>query len=340
LTTLKLYDHNKSVIKKTVLVFLILILFVVFLPIPSYAGPQIPPIAEGPGLILPDSPLFFLDKIKQEVRLFFAFSLQNKAKTYSAIAGERLAELRFMLARNNKNGIEVDLKGISENLENAANSLTEAQFRGENVELLSENINNDIKRRQDSLDILLSQSTGELKAMVLGVQTSIYQSKTKIESGLPVQKMENEVRDDLIRQITSKIGYASDSSREILLKLGMLKNLESESSAKSIKIREEELRKATSLKNTAQIKEKQSLLDFEKKNQEKIFAAYQRLTEAAKKAQDATAAYQRAQQELYQLLNQSSAPVPIPTCRPRPACLDAIPRCLIAETSGMCPRTK
>ncbi len=30
---------------------------------------------------------------------------------------------------------------------------------------------------------------------------------------------------------------------------------------------------------------------------------------------------------------------PTPTCRPRPACLDAIPRCMIPETSDMCPPT-
>ena len=29
---------------------------------------------------------------------------------------------------------------------------------------------------------------------------------------------------------------------------------------------------------------------------------------------------------------------PTPTCRPRPACLDATPRCLISETSDMCPK--
>ncbi len=28
---------------------------------------------------------------------------------------------------------------------------------------------------------------------------------------------------------------------------------------------------------------------------------------------------------------------PTPTCRPRPACLDSTPRCLIPETSDMCP---
>lgn len=31
---------------------------------------------------------------------------------------------------------------------------------------------------------------------------------------------------------------------------------------------------------------------------------------------------------------------PTPSCRPRPACLDATPRCLIPETSDMCPPTK
>ena len=33
----------------------------------------------------------------------------------------------------------------------------------------------------------------------------------------------------------------------------------------------------------------------------------------------------------------SMLPTPTPTCVPRPACLDAIPRCLIPETSDMCP---
>ncbi len=32
------------------------------------------------------------------------------------------------------------------------------------------------------------------------------------------------------------------------------------------------------------------------------------------------------------------APKPSATCIPRPACLDATPRCLIPETSNMCPK--
>ncbi len=295
-------------IKKAVLVFLTLILFLAFLPSSSYAQAQIPPTAEGPGLILPDSPLFFLDKIKQDIRLLLAFTPQNKAKTYSAIAGERLAELRFMLARNNKDGIETDLKGISDNLKNAANSLTDAQFKGENVEILSENINNDIKRKQESLDTLLSQSTGDLKTMVLGVQTSIYQSKAKVVTGLPSGQSEKETREDLLKQIETKIKYSSDSSADTLAKIGALQKQASESSKKAIIMREDEVKAAIILKNSALIKEKQARLELEKKKQEKVLAAYQKLSEAAKKAREATASYQAAQQELKQLLNQSTSP--------------------------------
>ena len=37
--------------------------------------------------------------------------------------------------------------------------------------------------------------------------------------------------------------------------------------------------------------------------------------------------------------NRPQNTTPTPTCRPRPACLDATPRCMIPETSDMCPRT-
>jgi hypothetical protein len=45
---------------------------------------------------------------------------------------------------------------------------------------------------------------------------------------------------------------------------------------------------------------------------------------------------------IYQILStfidSANTTTAIPTCRPRPACLDAIPRCMIPETSDMCPK--
>src|SRR3989338_1846457 len=53
---------------------------------------SIPPTAEGPGLVLPDSPLFFLDRLKQEFRLILAFTPEQKAKIHSAEAALRLSD--------------------------------------------------------------------------------------------------------------------------------------------------------------------------------------------------------------------------------------------------------
>ena len=60
-----------------------------------------PPITAGPGHILPDSPLYPLDKLYQEFRLGLVFTPENKAELHTQIAAERLAELRVEASRNN-----------------------------------------------------------------------------------------------------------------------------------------------------------------------------------------------------------------------------------------------
>ena len=207
--------------------FLILLTFVLVVsafPASVLAGPQIPPTAEGPGFILPDSPLFFLDEVKQNIRIFLAIRPQDKAEVFNSIAGERIAELRYMLARNNQKGIEISLKGISQNTQGAADSLAEAQFRGNNVEKLAEDINTDIKRRQEGLDVLLASSTGELKTMVLGTQTSVYDSKAKVVNGLSQGKKEIEMKEDKGKQAEEKLKILPRTQKKYWINWGFLKS--------------------------------------------------------------------------------------------------------------------
>ncbi|MEK7186627.1 MAG: DUF5667 domain-containing protein [Patescibacteria group bacterium] len=282
--------------------FLILLTFVLVVsafPASVLAGPQIPPTAEGPGFILPDSPLFFLDEVKQNIRIFLAIRPQDKAEVFNSIAGERIAELRYMLARNNQKGIEISLKGISQNTQGAADSLAEAQFRGNNVEKLAEDINTDIKRRQEGLDVLLASSTGELKTMVLGTQTSVYDSKAKVVNGLSQGKKEIEMKEDKGKQAEEKIKNSSENSKEVLDKLGILKKQTSESFDKSIKSREDVLRKANSSGDKVKIKEHKALLEAEKAKKEKTANLYKKVEEKFKE-------YKAAQDELNSLLKSSA----------------------------------
>ena len=49
----------------------------------------------------------------------------------------------------------------------------------------------------------------------------------------------------------------------------------------------------------------------------------------------------KAQHIVASLTGNAAYPTPTPktTCTPRPSCLDSFPRCLIVETSDMCPPT-
>lgn len=190
---------------------------------------SIPPTAEGPGLILPDSPLYLVDQIKQEFRLLLAFTPEQKAKIHNTIAGERLAELRLMLVKNNVAGIRTALQGVSDNLKAAAQDVTDAKLTGRNVDLLAKQINDSIKEKQQVLSVLEQQATGEIKAQVLAAQETLKIAKVKVEENLPTDLLTTETIDDLNQQIGSNLNSASLSAAEINRAISVLTKLSSQS---------------------------------------------------------------------------------------------------------------
>src|SRR3989344_4866574 len=320
-------DHNNYVIRKRIvfisLISLVLLILILVTSEPVYArhrrvlgvstesaAPQIPPTAEGPGLVLPDSPFFFLDQLKQATRLFFAFSPEAKAKIHNAVAGERLAELRIMLSRQNNNGIETALEGVSKNLEEAAENLNNAQLSGKDIAETAREINNDIKRRQESLDILESQVDGELELMVSAAQASILQSKIEVEDGLPDDELENENRDDLDREIERRIEEATEAAIELEDDLDDLEEEASKAAQKALGRREEALKKAIEKRNESLKKVQEKLLENEKKKQEKLLEAQKKSAEQAKqvieKAKEAAKKFEEAQKKIDEMNKESS----------------------------------
>lgn len=308
--------------KRIFILPLAFLLFILVFPKPVYSHHQaqvlgdatvssdlsIPPTTEGPGIFLPDSPLFFLDELKQNLRLFLAFSPEDKAKVHTAVAGERLAELQFMLAKNNDNGIRVALFGISDNLKKAASDLTQAKLQGKDVKLLAKTINDLIKDKRKKLSFLEEQAQGELKAQVKAVREALKVAKVEVEDNLPEDELENEIKDDLEGEIEDNVRATSTSARGLEHAIDVLSRLASQAAEKQQTRREKALKHAIEVKNEALRKQQERLFELESKRQEKILAAYQKLSDAAKKAKEAAAAYKNAQQELKELLNQSTAP--------------------------------
>lgn len=189
----------------------------------STVNPQIPATAEGPGFILPDSPLFPLDQLKQALRLTFALSPEAKAVVHSEIAGERMAELRYMLARNNQDGIRIDLNGISQNLSAASDDVAAIQLTGRDATAVAKLLNENIKTKIAVFDTLENQSGGPLRSLVAATSDSLSLAKAKVDDALPSDLMANEVRDDLLRQTvrnTQQAQYAEDILKNTVAVLG------------------------------------------------------------------------------------------------------------------------
>ena len=210
---------------------------------------SIPPTAEGPGFLLPDSPIFFLDRLKQEVRLLLAFTPEQKAKIHNAVAGERLAELQIMLAKNNVGGVRIALLGVADNLKEASNDIANAKLTGRSISLLAKSVNDSIKEKQKALSFLEKEAKGEIKAQVQAAKESLKVSKVKIEDNLPADLLINEMEEDLRLEIDDNISKAAHSATGINRAIDVLTRLASEAAAKNQPRRYEALIHAIQVKN-------------------------------------------------------------------------------------------
>ncbi|OGH23168.1 MAG: hypothetical protein A3F31_04220 [Candidatus Levybacteria bacterium RIFCSPHIGHO2_12_FULL_38_12] len=274
----------------------------------SVGVPSLPPTVEGPGFILPDSPLFFLDRLKQDVNLFLAITPEAKAKVRSKIAGERLAELRFMLAKQDPKGIDIALSGVSDNIKEAAAEIERAQLAGKNVTLVAKEINDSIKKKQEALDSLEEEAGGELKAKVAVVSQGVLESKVKIEDALPEDQLQEEIEDDLERNVHRGIKKTSDSARDVVEYLEELQEQEKEAARKSLKKREEAIKKAIEEKNEELRKDEERLLEYERKKNDELLKLEAKealeVKETVQKAQEAALKLNSTRKEVNQVKTQ------------------------------------
>lgn len=268
---------------KKLLIPLIFILFVAFFGSMivsssfAFSRPQVlglastqillPPTSEGPGYILPDSPLYFLDLLKQQVRLLFAVTPLQKAQVYNSVAGERIAEVRFELAKGNVEAAIIALRGLQDNTRNASKSLAQAKFAGNNIGNDALLVNRTIVEHQKILDAAEQQATGELKADIGVTQTTLSDAKGIAEDGLSQDELANAIRDDLVRDAARFAINTSDAATELKISLGLLQQQATLAAKANLVMRQQAIQKAILQKDKAlEIAEKTKLDDEQQKD--------------------------------------------------------------------------
>lgn len=285
--------------------FVLLIVLIAIWPTKTYAShgplltgvvddkalPALPPTSSGPGLLLPDSPLFFLDTLKQQLRLSFAVTPEARTKVHMEVAKERLAELRYMVARENRAAIRFDLQDMTEHVQKASVGLAATQFAGKNVSELAKQMNLAIREQQEALDILESQSTGEVKVLAKASQDGLLEAKLTVEDRLPEAELANEMRDDLARLVARNLATTGDVAKDLSLALTEYKYLASEAAKSSLSQKQQVLQNAIASHNSQLQKDAEQQLAFETKRQATLVKVQE---DAVKAAEAAIAAVQKA----------------------------------------------
>ena len=257
-----------------------------------------PTISSGPGFFLPDSPLFFLDRWFQTIRLAFAFSPERRAVIRSQIAGERLAELRVMLAQNDPIGIGTALSELSKEVDQSANSLSQAAAQGRDVRDLARQLNETIKTQRKVLGTLASQARGTLKLQLKAAREALHEAKIEIEDELPENEIENEVEDELEEDISDAVDETEDTATGLEHAIDVLSKLASEAAVRNQQRRVEALTHAIEVKQDALHKQQERLL----KEQED---AARDARDALGDAQDALDRLEEAREEAKEIQEQS-----------------------------------
>lgn len=249
---------------------------------------ETPAVTAGPGYILPDSPLYFVDKIFQTVRIAAAFTPDRKAKIRSEIAGERLAELRIMLAKNNSQGISTAISQLTKETDLTAQDLGDAASRGKDVKILAKGINETIKIHRAFLGTLASQSQGAMKLQFQAAREALQEAKVEVEDELSEDELEHEINEALEEEVKDEMEDASNSTEALERVLEKFQKQVSESAKKALSHREEAIKQAIENKNEALKREYEQLFTQEKKKQETLLKTHENASREAKEAAEKT----------------------------------------------------
>lgn len=209
---------------------------------------KLPENPAGPGLFLPDSPLFFLDQIFQNIKILFAGSALDKANIERDVLREREAELRLMLAKNDQENINNALNNLTDEAERAAIDLNDHAANGDDVKEAAKILNEALKHQREILDSLSDQSDGSLEYDFSSAREKVKINKFIVENHLPDSLLEDEIEDDIENEIEDEAEDTQESSRRLLRAIEVLEREASDAAKKAQTNREAVLRRVIQAK--------------------------------------------------------------------------------------------
>ncbi len=160
--------------------------------------------------LTPESPFYFLDRLGENLREFFTFNPEAKAKLQIEFAGERIAEIKIMIEKKgvNAKGLTIAESLLQANIARAAEIVSEEKTAGKDVATLAKTLNDEFDAREKLLDQTFKDAKAQLKAQRKEIKTNLLKEARRVGDTAQIALLEGQLNN--IDQQIDALGQKKD----------------------------------------------------------------------------------------------------------------------------------
>ncbi|MHB8842310.1 MAG: DUF5667 domain-containing protein [Candidatus Aquicultor sp.] len=158
---------------------------------------QSPQVALPSAGLTPESSFYFLDRLGENLRQFFTFNPEAKAKLQIEFAGERIAEIKIMVEKKgvNAKGLAIAESLLQANVAYAAEIVSEEKISGKDVSALAKTLNDEFDARDKLLEQTFKDAKAQLKAQRKEIKTNLLAEARRVGDTAQIAILEAQLND-------------------------------------------------------------------------------------------------------------------------------------------------
>ena len=147
--------------------------------------------------LTPESSLYFLDRLGENLRQFFTFNSEAKAKLQIEFAGERIAEIKVMIEKKgvNTKGLTIAESLLKANVAYAAEIVSDEKTSGKDVAALAKTLNDEFDARDKLLEQTFKDAKAQLKAQRKEIKTNLLAEARRAGDIAQIAVLETQLND-------------------------------------------------------------------------------------------------------------------------------------------------
>lgn len=174
---------------------------------------QSPQVALPSAGLTPESSFYFLDRLGENLRQFFTFNPEAKAKLQIEFAGERIAEIKVIVEKGgvDAKGLAVAKSLLQANVAYAAEIVSEEKTSGKDVSVLAKTLDDKFDAQEQLLVQTFQDARKKLKEDRLALKKSLAEQAGDVAL---VASLEQQIKD--LELQSDKLKDTKNEIRELL----------------------------------------------------------------------------------------------------------------------------